>query len=457
MENSEQTPSSQPNPQVSQSSKSISVKKRSYTALYILLGIIGFSIVVSPFVIFLHARKTLEDYYKTAGNDTLQKQITSTASSSGQLDTAIWKTYTNSNLGFSMKVPEQMILSYGSCEWNSSENSYRPKTDFVPAQVFEDGNSVYISSQYYYQLGGEKKVTEGIYNTYYFSSCNKVENSLALLKEGSNAYEREWRITVKEVSNDEELNNFIQNQFGQIGKGSVILGKKQPSNQDGVYDLVLQNNGIPMIGYGVVIKYYPFKKKVVYWGTGQSCTFSASIEDVSKCLDSEIIQTFKFTDQTEDISLDTANWKTYTNTNLGFSFSYPQELNYLYDQFDNFLTKNAPGGNLLLQNFDGSKPFQGDQSSIFQLAIDVYRNSESLTLDTYVNNQRKANNVTEPSQNVTISGKNAIKGMTVQKNERVHALWFMQKGYIFTVYLETPKSTFVNWFNQILSTFKFTQ
>src|SRR3989344_3718673 len=53
---------------------------------------------------------------------------------------------------------------------------------------------------------------------------------------------------------------------------------------------------------------------------------------------------------------DLANWKIYTNGILGFQFSNPQEINFIYDQFKEYTENKSSSGNLLLQNFDGLKP-----------------------------------------------------------------------------------------------------
>src|SRR3990167_960238 len=58
----------------------------------------------------------------------------------------------------------------------------------------------------------------------------------------------------------------------------------------------------------------------------------------------------------------TAGWKIYTNDVLGFSLSYPQELSYVYDNLKDFTDRKYLSANLLLQNFDGSKPRQEEKS-----------------------------------------------------------------------------------------------
>ena len=153
----------------------------------------------------------------------------------------------------------------------------------------------------------------------------------------------------------------------------------------------------------------------------------------------------------------TANWKTYTNKALGFSFSYPQELSYLYDQFG-FNHPDNPEGNLLLQNYDGSKP-RKNQAIDFQMVVEAYKSSDRVTLDKYVKDPNKVWNQSgvQTFTDIILDNEPSLKGLAIQKNEKVPTIWISHKGYILTIYLETPKSTNASLFDQILSTFKFTQ
>ena len=154
---------------------------------------------------------------------------------------------------------------------------------------------------------------------------------------------------------------------------------------------------------------------------------------------------------------ETANWKTYTNSALGFSFSYPKELNYIYDQFG-FNHPDNPEGNLLLQNYDGSK-LSKDDSANFQMEVDAYKNTDQATLEKYVKDPNKVWNINNAQTftSLILGNEPALKGQAIQKNEKVPTLWVAHKGYILTIHSETPNSQNASWFNQILSTFKFTQ
>jgi hypothetical protein len=49
----------------------------------------------------------------------------------------------------------------------------------------------------------------------------------------------------------------------------------------------------------------------------------------------------------------TANWKTYTNDKLGFSFKYPGELVDVYDLLDEYTGEAQSSGTLTIKKFHG--------------------------------------------------------------------------------------------------------
>lgn len=141
----------------------------------------------------------------------------------------------------------------------------------------------------------------------------------------------------------------------------------------------------------------------------------------------------------------TANWKTYTNNDFGFSFSYPKELTYLYD--------HLKGGNILLQNFDGSSA-RKELDSDFQMTITA-DNANSKPLEDYPK-QWETELGKLPTETISVGGITAIKGFSGQKYQAVPTVWFSKNATTFMIQLSHPKSTNKIWFDQILSTFKFT-
>ncbi len=136
----------------------------------------------------------------------------------------------------------------------------------------------------------------------------------------------------------------------------------------------------------------------------------------------------------------TTNWKVYTNNQYKFSFNYPDKLSYLYDQLD--------GGNLLLQNFDGTKP-RKELNSDFQIVIFISKD-DSTTLEQLAKNAQSKN-----TAGFELDGAVAIKGTSVQKDLDIPTVWVKNKGNIFTIQMSNVNSTNKAWFDLILSTFKF--
>ena len=209
---------------------------------------------------------------------------------------ASWNEYTNPILGFSMQIPKQMMAYYGQCQWSdqNGDHSFRPVQALVPVTVFENGNSVFITTQYYYELGGETQEN----NRSYFASCDQVQNSLALVQDQSNTLQQKWELVFADVATNQELDNFIKSEYGQ-GCG---LGQQTPSQQQGVMDVKIDTGNFDdleqaeangcLVNYVYVIKYDPDKQKAVSWKMGQAMTFIG--EDGLTGFDTSMKDSFRF-------------------------------------------------------------------------------------------------------------------------------------------------------------------
>ncbi|MDP1722204.1 MAG: hypothetical protein Q8L37_03265 [Candidatus Gottesmanbacteria bacterium] len=146
-----------------------------------------------------------------------------------------------------------------------------------------------------------------------------------------------------------------------------------------------------------------------------------------------------------------AQWITYTNDKHKFSFTYPQELSYLND----YLDKNTQiYGNLLLQNFDGSKP-RKELTSDFQMGIWLNKDDGTPLANHPKQWEKELGKL--PIEYITVGGINAIKGFSEQKYQAVPTVWFSKNDDSYMIQLSHPNSTNKIWFDQILSTFKFTE
>ncbi|MDP2684508.1 MAG: hypothetical protein Q8P20_05650, partial [bacterium] len=158
----------------------------------------------------------------------------------------------------------------------------------------------------------------------------------------------------------------------------------------------------------------------------------------------------------------TANWKTYSNPTYGFSFKYPANI------------IDSPGGvmggpataNIIGCFGDKRTVRQGTDAPFdgFCIYIDKSKNS----LQSYVDNEKKtflinykfytkAKMPATSEKNVILDGRDGIilKGYNYWGSDSLYISLFNQ-NILAIPFLEKSKGSFENIFNQILSTFKFT-
>lgn len=204
----------------------------------------------------------------------------------------LWNKYTNPALSFSLKVLKNMVEPYGQCNYSNQngDHSYRPKEASVPVKIFEEENNVYLAAEYFYKLTGETKEN----NRSYFSGCDKVINSAATVKDMKTYFSPSWRIVIKPIANDSELDKFLKDRYGQ----GCSLGEKKAAGQNGVFDIKIKGDGKEppeskcFINYMTVVKYYPAKRKVAAWDIGQACSFY--YPTIETCHDTEMTDSFTF-------------------------------------------------------------------------------------------------------------------------------------------------------------------
>lgn len=204
-----------------------------------------------------------------------------------------WNQYTNPRLGFSLKVPKIVYHSYGACNWTTAngDHSYRPQVSAVPVKIFEDGDDIFISTEFYYEL--TDKTQEG--GRSFFNDCQRAENSTTLLKDPGNFMEQKWRIVVQEVADEAALEDFLQERYG----AGCRLGSQKPTDQEGVYDVVVEGDGKDIsetacpVNFRYVVKYSPEKGKVIAWDLGQAVTFWADYA-MDQSYDEAMVQSFRF-------------------------------------------------------------------------------------------------------------------------------------------------------------------
>ncbi len=138
----------------------------------------------------------------------------------------------------------------------------------------------------------------------------------------------------------------------------------------------------------------------------------------------------------------TAGWKTYINTRFNFSFKYPSDLTYIYDQSDQYVENGISNAMILIQNFDGSQP-RTETGNDFQIVVYIANKSGLFNLEDPQGEQTET----------TINGIDVIKSFTTQKGVLVPTVFFQTSPNKVAFQLSNPKSTNTAWFDQIISTF----
>lgn len=204
----------------------------------------------------------------------------------------VWKTYTNSELGFSIKYPK-MVYGVYRCSPN--------KPFYVPLKVFEDNSNgtVYVAEEYYY----DNRDSNTQNNT---ETCKKNIYSLESLTKEKESYGNPFLsrvFVIKSIKNDTELNEFIKTTYGS---GCSVEKKTPWEPQGGVYKIDVKGEGwdkttdfesttchLPMST--LIILYDNTMGKFMSVNLGQECGFGTdpSLQPY-KCYDEEMINSFRF-------------------------------------------------------------------------------------------------------------------------------------------------------------------
>lgn len=349
--------------------------------------------------------------------------------------TADWKTYKDPILGVEYKLPSKLILA------KTSSIEVAGETGTQYCSIYEGGLSVFIKTVYagggpcgggIFTIGTVSKDysagREGGFGDYTgYVEVNGKYNAIFVNTIGSGYIPTNL---VKEVTNDHGL-TYLR-----------IVGENSPQDYGGELRNV-ETPGTPGEGYmGALVN---IQDDVKYRGFNIQMKVGSD-SDIQ--IFDQILSTFKFTDETSTI--DTSNWKTFGNQELGFSFSYPKELTYIFDYLGEYTNKGQLTGNLLLQNFPDKSESQITNID-FQIVLWIAKDS-GISLS-----QLAKNAGSETTTNISVGGITAVKGTSVQKYSNVPTIWFTHGGNLFTIQLSTPNSNNAKWFDQILSTFKFTK
>lgn len=151
-------------------------------------------------------------------------------------------------------------------------------------------------------------------------------------------------------------------------------------------------------------------------------------------------------------SYPSSDLKVYSNKRFGFSFPYPKELAYLYDHLDGFSEDGNTSGELILQNFVGFND-RVEKPNDFQLILFVHRNN-NVPLEEYPAAAEDKLGKMQISE-LTIDGVRAMKASGGEKSKAVPTVWMIKDNVLYIFQLSEPGSLNADWFDQILSGFKF--
>ena len=169
-------------------------------------------------------------------------------------------------------------------------------------------------------------------------------------------------------------------------------------------------------------------------------------------------------------TIDVTNWKTYTDTALGFSFKYPEKL-----------TLKENNTNIVLDNYkeigyDSNEiPFRGNEVENISITIIISKDlvDSKITLENYLDKKYPVNKVGAPSyQNqkdklkiITLDEEKGLLSERGMLYEDLSRMFWIKKGskiIIFVAYGSGETGTHVSdiavkTFDQIISTLRFTQ
>ncbi|MFA6353918.1 MAG: hypothetical protein WCW93_03220 [Candidatus Paceibacterota bacterium] len=191
----------------------------------------------------------------------------------------------------------------------------------------------------------------------------------------------------------------------------------------------------------------------------QTFTFNQSKSQTAEGIMNKILSTFKFTEPTTQVN--TSNWQTFKSAKYGFEIQYPSDLNYYIPNngessviFNN--TTQATGGSrsykIIIEEMSGTTMINGVEKQTIDLT------PKDMILNAL--NQRRCN--TENSEinwvSINTGGVEGIEATTQSGNAclQTYLPWAAYKKDNKIYYIESSKAS-KEEFNQILSTFKFTE
>lgn len=194
--------------------------------------------------------------------------------------------YINNDTGFSVLIPERIYFYGGGCQMEGE--SYRPKNQWAPTKVFQDGEKFFITSEYVYALLGVH-YANGIA---YFSDCKKQLNTIQSIEQGGTegVVQEILPFFVGSVKDPSQITSFVQRNIWNNYKLGKLVSIPGRDYQRVELDLVNPNE---FAGQGSVqIFYYPKQEKIVAWDLGYNHYIDPNGSNVDYT--QQMIESFKF-------------------------------------------------------------------------------------------------------------------------------------------------------------------
>jgi len=340
----------------------------------------------------------------------IYNQILSTFKFLGQSrtdETIGWKTYRNDRYGYTFSYPSVWFLqeasktSYGGVDILTSYKS--PETQVKDPDFFRDKLKIDISR------------------------------------------------SLKQMDKNQTLEAWV-NEHGNYGGQSVELAQ-ETITLEGKKAIKMSREIIGVEKHKIYLSYFIEKDNYVFFIHVFGDLTPRNQESLNR-----ILATFKFLDQSQ--ADETANWKTYANTNYGFSFKYPSEWNINVPSFEG---KHESNKTLLRIDVKNSLDFKnaallGNKKDILNVSISVWDNENAKSFESVL--AEWDNFFQNPKPNSTSI--NEISQIKWTRRELINASnlpiveFVTLKGKYFYVAVVSPQdSTLIDFADLILSTFRF--
>lgn len=302
MEEINQNPVIQPD-QLSQPNTPTPLQKNNnfYKYLFFIAIVVLLAVIVG-FYFLLNNKINKLNITETSTNPTPTINPSSTTTPTSQESTlteydSTHNLYTNNKFGFSLIIPK--TVKQASCLKES--DSYRlvetKLSEETPLSFFESQDTIYLAVEYFNNLTGEEKISQGQGYVSRYSGCGKNITTFEQIENRKATYitPENLKIYITNVNGDDDIETFIKSKYGS----GCVLGEKTSSSHNNIYDIKILGDGKELgeskcpINFIIETKLSPNKDKLIIFELGQACPLYKDFVNFS-CYDEEILNSLKF-------------------------------------------------------------------------------------------------------------------------------------------------------------------